>query len=129
MAVEYGEGYNLAVDDGRFTSYPKSITGAYQALASMDDVIAVWDFDEDTGAAKVSKVGFPYALRDAGTAQCVRDSTGPMSGHACVLNGSTNFLRLEAGLIGDLNLSKFGNECTVIALVYLSSSAALNFIA
>lgn len=110
-------------------SYPQSINGAYPAVAEMADLVALWDFDEDTGAAKVSKVGFPYALRDAGAAQSVRDDTGPMSGHACVLNGSTNFLRLEAGLIGDLNLSKFGNECTVVALVYLSSSAALSFIA
>lgn len=112
-----------------FAGYPPSIVGAYPGVAGMDGLVAFWDFDEDTGAVKVSKVGFPYALRDAGTAQSVRDDTGPMSGHSTLLNGTQNYLRLEAGLIGDLNLSKFGNECTVVALVYITTTGALQFIA
>lgn len=109
--------------------YPASIEGAYPGISGIPDIIALWDFDEDTGALKISKTGYPYALRDAGSAQAIRDDTGPMSGHSCLLNGTQNYLRLEAGLIGDLNLSKHGDECTVVALVYITTTGALQFVA
>lgn len=109
--------------------YPEATVGAYPAVAAMDGLVGFWDFDEETGAQKVSKAGFPYALRDFGSAQAVRDTTGPMSGFSCVFNGTTNYLRLEAGLIGDLNLSKHGNEVTVLALVYITQTGALQYIA
>lgn len=115
--------------EGRPVGLPSAITGAYPSIASMEGIVSLWDFDEDTGALKVSKVGYPYALRDAGSAQSVRDDTGPMSGHSCLLNGTQNYLRLEAGLVGDLNLSKHGDQCTVVALVYITTTGALQFVA
>jgi hypothetical protein len=123
---------SAALPDGSLVGYPVAIVGQYPSLVAMSGLVALWDFDEDTGAAKVNKIGFPYALRDAGSANCARDSAspaGPMSGFFATMNGSTNYLRLEPGLMGKLNLGLQGNACTIVGLVYIASAPGLEFIA
>ena len=106
-----------------------SVNGRY---AEAEDLgcVALWDFDEDDGDNFISKVGHPHELRNGvGSTVTVDTADGPVSGRSAVFNGSTDYLRLEAGKIGSLCVSAFGNNVTVIAIAKKTALDTIGFIA
>jgi len=112
------------------STYPNNGYSYYPEIESYfgDNIVALWDFSEETGESKISKVGFPYALKDGGTTISPRISGGPLSNYANSFDAN-KFLRLENGLVGDLNLAKFGNNVSIIVISRHTSLAGSQFLA
>lgn len=102
----------------------------YDGLRQMDSLVAAWDFSEPSGVPKVSKAGRGvYVLTDAGATPCVVTNDGPVSGKAISLDGIGNYLTISAANVKDLNLSKFGNGCTVLCLAQVAKQSGAQFFA
>jgi len=107
----------------------KAVVGAYPAIDAIDGVVAFWDFSEPR-APFYSKAGrgfFP--LRQGAGSRAAKTANGPL-GHALSFNGSSDYLVIDAGSVGDLNIGGRGiNEVFVLAFVARSTSAASSFVA
>jgi hypothetical protein len=134
MAGGSGVGVNEVkkiIEENTITdAYPKNGFSYYPEIESYfgNKIVALWDFSEDTGEAKVSKVGYPYVLKDGGTTQSPKISGGPLSNYANTFDAN-KFLRLEGALVGDLNLAKDGNEVSIIAIARHTSTAGAQCVA
>ncbi len=106
-----------------------AVTGRY-AEAEALGCVALWDFDEADGDNFVSKVGHPHELRNGVGSTVILDTAdGPVSGQSVVFDGSTDYLRLEAGKIGSLCVSAYGNNVTVVAIAKKTALNTTGFLA
>ena len=118
--------YNFRVSavnsDG--TSSPSSISSSlYPEIASIPNLISFWDFSESAGGPYIAKAGTQaFALSNAGGTNVGQVASGPFSGSSASFNGSSQYLKIPAASVGDLNLSQFGNNVTVFSVVNRNES-------
>ena len=87
-----------------------------------DSLVAFWDFSE-ADPPYLSKKGIAKFPLVNGLRSTVTTVTEGPFGKAAAFDGSTDFLIIPATSVGGLNLSQFGNECTVIAWVKRESDS------
>jgi hypothetical protein len=104
------------------------INSNYKSLASLDGLLAFWDFSEPR-APFYSKAGrglFPLIQGPGSRAK--KSNSGPL-GHSIVFNGSTDYLYIPEAEIGELNIGLRKNEVTVLAWFKTNNSTVSHFIA
>ncbi len=93
-----------------------SASNSLAVLAWPSELIAFWDFSEASAPFLAKEGTSTFPLQQGSGASVTVAAEGPF-GQAVVFDGSTDFLRLPAASVGELNLSTFGNECTVLSWV------------
>ena len=102
-----------------------SVGSEYPAIATLPNLVAFWDFSEESGQPRTSKVGRgAFPLTDALGSGVGRASEGPFSGFSAQFDGVNDYLRLAGTEVGDLNASVFGDEVTVLAMVKRSNTTS-----
>jgi hypothetical protein len=96
-------------------------------LAWPDGLVAFWDFAGPSPPFTTRGGREPFPLHNGDGANVVSVSDGPF-GHAATFDGTSDYLVLPAEDVGALNLSQFGDSCTVVAWVK-RANASNHFIA
>lgn len=101
----------------------------YASIAAISDVVAFWDFSEPRAPfySKAGKGLFP--LEQGSGSRVTKTSNGPL-GHAVSFNGTSDYLKLAAANVGELNIGgSGGTEVCVLAFVKRSSYTNTSMIA
>lgn len=81
-----------------------------------DSLVAYWDFSEGS-PPYIAKKGIAKFLLVNGARSTVTTANEGPFGKSASFDGVTDFLIIPSASVGELNLSQFGNQCTVIAWV------------
>jgi hypothetical protein len=92
-----------------------------------DGLVAFWDFAEGAPPFATRRGCEPFPLRNGAGADVSVIADGPF-GQAATFDGTSDYLVVPAADVGALNLSRHGNECSVLAWVK-RANASIHFIA
>lgn len=95
----------------------------YKKIIFPEGLISFWDFSSEN-EPYLSKFGVDsFPLKQGDGSNVIKVQEGPFNS-ALSFNGASDFLTIPSSEVGSLDLSRFGDECTVVAWVKPATTVA-----